>query len=233
MSPKSYIKIYLTKYFSSKVLTGIKNSSFLTAGHILTQVIGLIGVPIIARKLGVENYGIFTTVTAFVGMFALINLTGTGRVLVREGSKDLNNLPYYIEDIIGIKNIFAILSILVTIIVGFLIKSYTGQLKLFIAIYSITHIFNIYNSFFGTIYQASQKMKYLAYFEIARKLLYTVSAIVALYLGAEVLTLLLINIISNVLILIYNYKISRTIVSFNFFQKIKLIKKLIIPSVFF
>lgn len=233
MSLKSYIKNYLGKYFGVQVLPGLKNASFLTTGQIITQLIGLIGVPLIARKLGVEQYGILTTVTAFVGMFALINLKGTGRVLVREGSKDLNKLPSYIENIIGIKNVFALLSILVTIIVGLFIKSYTAQIKVFIVIYSITHIFEIYNSFFGTIYQAFQKMQYISYFSIARKVLYTVSAILAVYLGSGVLTLILINIISNVLVLILNYKKSKTIISFKIFRPIQWKKELMVPSIVF
>jgi len=215
------------------MLPGIKNASFLISGQLITQLIGLIGIPIIARKLGAEQYGILTTVTAFVGMFALINLRGTQRVLIREGSKDLANLSNAIERVIGIKNVFALLSILVTVLISLFISSYTLQVKLFIAIYSVTHVFEIYNSFFGTVYQSCQKMKYISVFSITRKLLYTGSAIIAVYIGAGVATLLLINIVSNIIVLILNYKKSNTLINFKLLKPVIWDKSLMNPAIIF
>lgn len=221
------------RYLNPNVSVVIKNISFLVSGQIITQIISFIGVAFIARKLGVENYGIYTTVITYVGLFSLLNLSGSYKVIIREGSKDLKSLHKIIEKLVGIKALFAILSISATIITALFIDSYTLQLKYFIILYSLTHIYNIYNSFNFSIFQASQKMQYISYLSILVSFSYTASAAIAVQLGYGVLSLLIINIIVNGLSLIIGYIISRNIVKFKLFKKPHWDKKLLIPSFLF
>ena len=185
------------------------------------------------RKLGSEKYGVLTTVIVFVGLFSLLNLQGTGRVLVREGSKSLGELHRYIEDLITLKNLFAIISISVTCIAAYFIKSYSFQVKIFIVIYSLTHIFEIYSSFFSSVYQASQKMKYISIFSVFKSLLYTIFGATAVYYGSGILTLILISIFSSLFILILSYRVTRSIVKFKLIRPLIWNKKILIPSVIF
>jgi len=227
------IKKLFKKRFGKQTLRGLKNASYLTSGLIFTQLLGVVGMVVIARKLGAEQYGILAVVGAFTSMFGFLNLTGTKQVLVREGSKNLAKLSQYIERVIGLKNLFALLSILVTCLTAFFIKSYSDQIKILIFIFSVTHIFTIYQSFFDTIYQATEKMKYIAIFSIARKSLYTLTAIIAVYLGGGPLALILINIITNLFTLSINYRVSRSIIKFKLFSPIVWDKKLLSTSFIF
>ena len=211
----------------------LKNISFLVSGQIITQIISFIGVAFIARKLGVENYGMYTTVLAYVSLFTLLNLSGSYKVIIREGSKDLTSLHTVIEKLIGIKTVFALLSIFATIIIALFINSYSLQLKYFIFLYSLTHFYNVYSSFNFSIFQASQKMQYISYLSVFVSFSYTVAAAIAIYLGCGVLVLLIINIVVNGLSLVIGYVISRRIVKFRFFKKPQWDKKLLVPSFWF
>ena len=68
---------------------GLANASFRTAGNFLSQAISFVGFVFIARMLGAEDYGIYVTVGAFVGMFDLLLLTGLHKTILREGSKNV------------------------------------------------------------------------------------------------------------------------------------------------
>jgi len=223
------IKSYIPSGYNKR----IKNASFLSIGHILSIIIGLIGMPIIARKLGAENYGIYATVGSFVGLFGFINLGGTAKVLVREGSKDINKLKNDIESLIGIKNLLAFLSIIITICVSLFIEKYSLIVKFNILIFSFNHFIKANKSLLSSIYQAIEKMEYLAYFVVAKRLLYISVAVFAVLIGGGVTVIIIINILSNLTILLVNYKISKSFLEFKLINPVVFNKRLIKPSIIF
>src|SRR5690606_27795323 len=149
---------------------------------------------------------------------------------IREGSKNIRGLKIILEKLVGIKNIFALFSILATIATVFLIDSYSTQIKIYIAIFSITHLHNIYSAFFYTIFQASQQMRYISIINIFVSLFYTTLAAIAVYFGYGVVSLLVINMIVNGASLIIGYRISRKIVNFKLLKKPHWDKRILVPS---
>ena len=66
----------------STIKRGLRNASYLVLGQIIVEIIGFFGLVYFARTLGPYDYGIYTTVTAFVGLFSSLSLSGMIIVLV-------------------------------------------------------------------------------------------------------------------------------------------------------
>jgi len=199
---------------------GIKNASFLAAGNIVSQSISFVGFIYIARLLGPVHYGVYVTVGAFVGMFDILLLGGLDKIIIREGSKDLSAMHISLEKTIGIRNFLILLSIFACIIASFF-APYPAQTKLFILILS----FRLANSglygFLGTIYQATEKMKYISYLNILDRTLFVVLSITFLYLGYGLLSVFLVALLAHFFTLFISFRISRKLVKFKFFSKVQ------------
>ena len=217
---------------SKSVRRGIKNVSYLTLGTFFSQVIAFIGFIFIARFLGPNQYGTYLSVTAFVGMFGILTFVGLNKVMVRECSKDLKFMKKYLEKVIGLKNVLSLISILVCI--GFSILLYNSMdMRLYIAIYSFILFYQSLESFIQIIFQASEKMYYIAYVSIIHKLIFVILAVLFLYFGYGILSLIIINIISSFLSLAIGFHFSKKIVSITIFSKPEIEMNLITPGIIF
>jgi len=194
---------------------GLKNASFLSLGNLVSQAIGFVGFLFIARLFGPEKYGIYVTVLAFVTFFEIFDLSGLLKVIVREGSKDIESLERTLNDTIFLKTIFFSLALVLCIGASFL-THYSPTTRALIILFSLELIYSGLESFLSAIYQAVEKMQYLAAFTVLTRLLITVLSIVFLYLGAGVLVILLVNLFSRYFVLLINYVYSRRFAKFRF-----------------
>lgn len=223
------VKIFMP---SKKILRGLKNASYLTVGAFLSTVVNFIGFIYIARVLGPSDYGIYVTVGAFVGLFSVLTFQGMNKVILREGSKDLEQMGGYFEKIIGIKILFTFVAINTCIIFS-AIMPYSMQEKLYIIIFSFTLVYTSFYGFFGTVFQAAEKMQYNAVLGILDRVLFVSLAIAFLYMGFGILTLIIIALFSHFFTLILNYRLTKRFLSFKFFNKIKWDKALLGSALIF
>lgn len=198
---------------SRGIKRGLKNTSYLIAGNIGIQVISFFAAVYIARKLGPENYGVFNTVTAFVAMFAFITLSGINNTLVREGSRNPKRHGEILQNVISAQIWLCFLAILIAIISS-LFTSYNSDIKIFIALFSITLFINAIKGSLNSVYQVTERMQFISILNLINYGLYALLAVVFLYLGYGVFALIVISITSNLLSLILNYKISQRIVPY-------------------
>ena len=188
----------------SSTKRGLVNASYLTIGNLVSQVIGVFGFIYIARILGPDSYGIFITVTSFVGLFTLFTLKGLNKVIVREGCKDIENLPKILNQTIGIRNAFMIFSIVLCIISTEL-TGYSNQVKFFIILYSLGLAEFGISTYLSTIFQASERMKFLAIFDIVNRLLITSFSVLFLFMGYGLLELFLVHLCCYLFVIICKY----------------------------
>ena len=215
-----------------RLIRGIKNASYLAAGNFIVQVITFIGFIYIARMLGPNDYGIYVTVGAFVGMFDILLLNGLNKAVLREGSKDVSSMHTYLEKTVGIRNLLILTAIIVCIICSFF-TPYRFQTKLYIILFSSELAYNGVKGFLGTIYQATEKMQYISVFGIANQIIFVSLSIIFLYLGSGLLALFLIALFSHFSTLLMNYTISQKIIRFDIFSKIQFDKNLLKPALIF
>jgi O-antigen/teichoic acid export membrane protein len=227
------IKGYLGLGSSDRHLhRGLKNASFLSLGNLVSQAIGFVGLLFIARLFGPEKYGIYVTVLAFVTFFEIFDLSGLLKVIVREGSKDVESFERTLDNTIFLKTAFFSLALVLCVGASFL-THYSQTIKFLIILYSIELIHSGLESFLSAIYQTVEKMEYLAAFTVLTRFLITVLSIVFLYLGAGVLVILLVNLFSRFLVLLINFLISRRFAKFRFNFRLSLDPRILKATIIF
>ena len=231
---------FIKKYFhiiemlipSKKIRRGLKNVSYLTIGQFISLIISFFGLIYIARLLGPSDYGIYVTVSAFVGMFVVITFEGINKVVLREGAKDLSKMRGFIEKTTAIKNIFTFSAIIVCIISSFF-TPYSIQVKLYIVLFSFSLVYNSFNDFFMNVYKATEKMQYNSIIYISNRVLFVSLSIAFLYMGFGLLALFIIALISQFLTLLINFRLTKRFLVFKFWNKIKWDKYIIKPALVF
>jgi len=216
----------------SNISRGIKNASYLAIGNLLTQFVSFVGFIFIARMLGPDNYGIYVTVGAFVGLFEILLLLGLNKTIIREGSKDITSMHIFLEKTIGIRNLLILTAIIVCIISSFF-TPYELQTKLYIILFSFQLAYTGLKGFLATIYQATENMQYISIFGIVNRVIFVSLSIAFLYRGFGVLALFIIALFSNFLTISANYFYSRKYVKFNIFSKLQFDKNLLKPAIIF
>jgi len=207
------------KRFTGPFQRGFKNASFMGIGTFLAQVIGFVGFLFMARLFGPTKFGIYNTVFAFVTIFHLFTLSGFQKVIVREGSNEDRSLSRILNKTIGLKLFCVLIAFVLCVGVSFF-TNYSPFVKVLIIIFSTEIIHFGLDSFLETIYQTTEKMQYIAFFQILMKVLITGLSILFLYFGAGVLIILLINLFSRIGVLSLNYFWSRRFCKFRFNMKI-------------
>lgn len=197
----------------SKLKRGFTNLSFLSVGMVIKTVIGFFGIVYIARLLGPELYGIYVIASTFVSMFTIIGLYGIQKVVIREGSRHPNNFEIILEDNFGMKNLFLIIAVLICCVAA-LFTNYETSTKLYIFVFSLSIWIRGSESYISTVYQVTEKMKYISIFEIIETSLFVFTGIVFIRLGFGVFSLVIISAYTPAITLLLRYVHSKKIIDY-------------------
>jgi len=214
------------------VLRGIKNASYLALGNLVAQAVGLVGFAYIARVLGPRGYGTYLTVGAFVGMFDVFLLGGLNKVIIREGSQDVSSMHLPLEKTIAIRNLLSLVAIVLCIVSSFF-APYEVRTKLYIVLFSAQLAYTGLQAFLQTIYQATERMRYIAILSVVNRTLSVGLSIVFLSCGYGLLALFLILLGSDLFTTLATYRHSQSLVPFRFFSRIQFDKRLLKPALVF
>jgi O-antigen/teichoic acid export membrane protein len=80
-----------------------RNTFFLVASQAFGAVMTLAFVPLLARYLGLENYGRYSYVYAFVGLFEVLSVFGLHQIFVREVARDRHKASGYLGNVLRLK----------------------------------------------------------------------------------------------------------------------------------
>lgn len=141
--------------------TTAKNVFFLSLADIVSKIIGLFYLVIIARYLGAANYGILMFSAAFVEICNIGLDLGLSTILIREVAKDEGRMNKYANNIISIKIILAICT---AVIVGIILyfASYGRETNIIIIVLLTTTVISSLTSVFSSVFQAFNKMQFVA-----------------------------------------------------------------------
>lgn len=210
------IKGFLNGVFKHRT---IKNVGYLTVGNFISQLISLIGAFYIPRLLGPEQYGIYNIVTAYVALFAVFTFSGLTKVIIREAAKDTSKTQEILEATIGLRNTFSLLATLLSIIIVLFIDYEFGT-KVYIFVYSFSLLLEGIRSSINTIFQSHQRMKILGVMAVIKQLVRVPASILLLYLGYGILSLIVLQLVLDILTSFVLYKVSQRLIFFNFFSRI-------------
>ena len=207
-----------------------KNLSVLTVGNIISMVIASIGFVAITHFLTDEEMGAYIAIPIFVTIFNFVTLNQMNKVVVREGTKNLKEMGKFIEKTIGIKMVAACCAILFCLISA-LISPYSYEWKLYVAIFSLFLIYSTFNGYFFSIFQAHEKMHFMAYLIVLQKVLHIGLTFLFLLLGYGLFALFIIYLVSSFIVLYINYRLARKMVNFRLFPGVYWDLKLIKPTI--
>ena len=220
---KEFLFSYVRKLIKHRT---VENVWYLTIGHFFSQIISFIGAFYIPKLLGPEQYGIYSTVTAYVAMFAVLTFNGMTRVVVREMSKTPERSVEILEDTIGLRNLFSLLATIICVVVVFFVD-YKFGIKIYIVFYSTSLLLKGTQDSIKAIFQSYQKMKSMALVGILEHIINVPLTILFLYLGYGVLSVIILKLLTDIITTLLLYKLSGKIVKFKFLSKAKFLKEYI------
>lgn len=119
-----------------------KNTLFLTFSEFFLKVVGVIWVIFLAQSLTVAEYGKYTLVNSFVGIFAFLPDLGIGLIVVREIAKNRKKANLYLGNSLLLNVFFAFVTLLTILLIKrWIIPSPSTDYLIFIA--SLTLFFSI------------------------------------------------------------------------------------------
>lgn len=138
-----------------------KNTSWLSISQIITSICAFLWTIIIARYLGVSDYGIVSFAISFTGLLGIIMDLGMSTYLTREIAKNKNKLQKYFNNIFLFKLILAIFLFFISVFVLYIL-GYPHLTIVVTLIFTIELIFMSMVGFFNGIFQAFENVKYQA-----------------------------------------------------------------------
>ena len=110
----------------------LRNILSLLTGHVVSKLFSLVGVIVLARWLGVEGFGTYGTVMAYLTLFAVFADGGTSTVTIREVAQDYTRSTEYFSHVLTLRGILTVGAYGLMLLLGSIWKS-TDFSLLFIA----------------------------------------------------------------------------------------------------
>ncbi len=187
-----------------------KNTVFLLSGNLLFRLISLIVTIYLAKYLGVEDFGKYNFVFAYLAFFGILTDLGLGDILVREMSRDSEKMSLIVGNAYIIKLLLSVLAIfLAVLLVSFL--GFPADTTTYIYVASTVLLFQSFSDTSKTVFQATLRMKYEIFAKLISKLVF---AVMIFYLIAEhgsLLQILYIYILSEFVRTLLNYVLSKKV----------------------
>jgi len=138
-----------------------RNTAFLTGASIFQKILSFFYFAYISQQLGSDNVGKYVWALSFAGIFALLIEFGMGPVLTREISRDYQKAKLYLSNVLGIKLVFSIITIIALLTtIHFLGRDVLTLNLVYLAIVII--ILDSFTFSFYSIFRAYQKLQYEA-----------------------------------------------------------------------
>ena len=143
----------------SQVRTTFKNLSWMLVSQIIVSICGFIWTILIARYLGVSDYGIYGFALSLSGILAIMADLGLNTHIVRDISTDYGIAPKYLGNAIPLKSILAIGALFLTLIILIIMKCDEVTITTTF-LFTIEMIFKSFLNLIDGTFQGFEKNKY-------------------------------------------------------------------------
>ncbi|MBU1118729.1 flippase [Patescibacteria group bacterium] len=158
-----------------------KNALWLTIAEIVAKVVAFISVILITRYLTKDSFGQYTFVMSMGIIFGVLANFGFGVYVTREIARSKEKAGKIVGNLLSLKLILSgVVLVLLFLTAQFLDKP--SYVVIAIYVVSFLTVFDALRSFLGGVFQAYEKMGYLAVVKVGERLLYLVLVLVAIYL---------------------------------------------------
>lgn len=188
----------------SQVQRIFKNLSWLAISQIIASVCAFIWTVLIARYLGVNDYGILGFAISLTGIMGITVDFGISTHIVRHIATNYDSAPKYLGNAIPLKSLFSIGSLFLTLIILILLKSN----ELTITVTLLFMIEKIINSFFGLFngsFQAFEEGKYQGIGNTIFNLILLAFILISIYTDLGLYGITISYLLANIITVIYAY----------------------------
>lgn len=150
----------------------LSNTAFQIIGRAGVGLLSLAVIKIITSYLSVGKYGEYTNVYEFLALFAIIADFGLYTIAVREMSKNEDEIPKILGNILSIRVLVGIIVLIGVITGGFFVPSHQGtQIPFAIMIATSASFIALINGTLTSVLQEKYKMQYAASAQIFGKII--------------------------------------------------------------
>ncbi|MFH1537185.1 MAG: flippase [Patescibacteria group bacterium] len=143
----------------------VENLSSILVARILFQVFNALTQIIIARFLGVELFGVFSTALALVNTFIVANDIGMVILMIKEGSRVREKIKYYLGNTLAVQLVASFIFYSLALIVGFSL-GYEFRIMILVIILGVAYMFFEFRKPLRAVLRILLKMKKVALLEI-------------------------------------------------------------------
>jgi len=183
---------------------------------------------ILARALGVEEFGRFMFATSFAGIFLTFIDYGFNLFIVKEVSQRPDELVNLIRPIISAK---ILLSIVFTVIIFIILKilKYPNKTVIIVGILWLSFIFYSFGFFFNNVFRGLNQFQYETYPTILLNSIQFFVVVIFLMLGYKTLSVAIAYLLARFLYFVYSAyllfsKVSKMQLNYDFSESIKSLK---------
>ena len=190
----------------SQTKTIFKNMSWLFVSQIITSICGFIWTILMARYLGVQQYGIFGFAVSLTGILCILFDFGIGIHSVRHIATDYDSAPKYLGNAIPLKGLFSIFGFIVILIVLILMKCDELTITVTLLI-TIEQIIKKFVELMTATFQAFEEGKFQGISNTLLNVLTFIFILIAIYTDLGLYGIAIAYIAANMIALIYCYRI--------------------------
>ena len=183
-----------------------KNTILMLISLILTLILGFFITTYTARYLGVENFGIISLALSITGIYMIFTDLGLNTLIVREIARDKSFGDKYTSNILLIKLLLTIMT-LILIIITVSLLGYDLEVKNVIYIITFSIMISTFTNYFGSVFQANQRMLYVALYNLLTSSIILIGVFVGIYYKLDLYFFTIIYLISNAIVFIYMFQI--------------------------
>lgn len=188
----------------SQVKTIFKNISWLMISQIISSICAFIWTILIARYLGVNDYGILGFAISFSAIAGVTMDFGISTHIVRHIATDYDSAPKYLGNAFPLKSLFAVGTFILTLIILILMKS--NELTITITLlFAIEMIFKSFINLLNGAFQAFEEGKYQGIGNTIMNVILLAFILISIYCDFGIYGIAISYVISNVIALIYCY----------------------------
>ncbi|MBI3590761.1 MAG: flippase [Candidatus Melainabacteria bacterium] len=165
---------------------------YLLSSSLATVGINIITVGFIARKLGVENFGLYSTILSFVQLFQFLSDFGLNKTLLKFGSTDFKKTQISFGNALFVKSILIIPTLILVTFLGFL-AGYRNEGIIILELFAIGLILESYSTVFSSIRRILGNFKLISFFRILKTVINLIIIVIALSMKNSVLSLAFAN----------------------------------------
>ena len=188
----------------SKVQTIFKNMSWLLISQIIASICGFIWTILMARYLGVSNYGIFGFATSLTTILAVTVDLGINTHIVRYIATDYESAPKYLGNAIPWKSICSVSTIILTLIILIVLKA--DELTITVTLlFAIEMIIKSFISLLNGSFQAFEEGKYQGIGNTLLHIILLIFILITIFSDYGLVGIAISYVLANAIALIYAY----------------------------